>query len=104
MHHARAVELAKPVVANATHQELKDLAQRIINDQTQQLAQIRPWAKDWYGMDIPDPIAMMDQMMGQGQGMPGMNQPGMGSGMGMPGQSGMPMQPGMPWVRWVTCP
>ena len=51
-------------------------------------------------MDIPDPVAMMDQMMGQGQGMPGMTQPGMGSGMGsgmgMPGQGGMPVPPGMP--------
>jgi len=100
MHHAMAVEMAKPAVANASHQELKDLAQSIINDQTNEIAQMRSWAKDWYGMDIPDPVAMMDQMMGQGQGMPGMTQPGMGSGMGsgmgMPGQGGMPVPPGMP--------
>lgn len=96
MHHAMAVEMAKPVVANATHQELKDLAQSIINDQTKEIAQMRSWAKDWYGLDIPDPVAMMDQMMGPGQGMPGMNHPGMGSGMGMPVQSGMPVPPGMP--------
>jgi len=94
MHHAMAVEMARPVVANATHQELKDLAQGIIDAQTKEIAQMRSWAKDWYGMDIPDPVAMMDQMMGQSQGMPGMSHPGMGAGTGS--GMGMPMQPGMP--------
>ena len=94
MHHAMAVMMARPAVANASHQELKDLGRMIIDDQTKEIAQMRGWAKDWYGMDIADPVAMMDQMMGQGQAMPGMNH----SGMTMPGMnhSGMPMQPGMP--------
>jgi len=96
MHHAMAVMMARPAVANARHQELKDLAQGIIDDQTREIAQTRTWGKDWYGMDIPDHVAMMDQMMGQGQSMPGMNQSGMGSGMGMPMQGGMSPQPGMP--------
>jgi len=99
MHHAMAVMMARPVVANANHQELKDLAQAMIDDQTREIAQMRTWGKDWYGVEIADPVAMMDQMMGQGQGMPGMNTPGMGpgmgsgmgQGMGMPGQGGMPM-------------
>jgi uncharacterized protein (DUF305 family) len=93
MHHAMAVMMARPVVANATHQEAKDLAQTIITDQAKEIAQMRGWAKDWYGMDIPDNVAMMDQMMGQGQNMsmPGMHHPEMGPGMGMPMQSGMPM-------------
>lgn len=93
MHHAMAVMMARPAVANASHQELKDLAQGIINDQTREIAQMRAWGKDWYAMDIADPVAMMDQMMGQG--MPGMNPsgmtPGMAPGMGMPMQGGMPM-------------
>lgn len=84
MHHAMAVMMARPAVANASHQELKDLGRMIIDDQTKEIAQMRGWAKDWYGMDIADPVATMDQMMGQGQAMPGMN------------HSGMPMQPGMP--------
>lgn len=95
MHHGMAVEMARPAAAQAAHQETKDLAKTIIDDQTREIAQLRSWAKDWYGLDIPDPVAMMDQMMGQGQGMnmPGMNLPGMnmpGMGMGM-GQGGMPM-------------
>jgi uncharacterized protein (DUF305 family) len=98
MHHAMAVMMARPALAQAVHQETRDLAKAIIDDQTREIAQMRSWAKDWYGMDIPDHVAMMDQMMGQGQGMnmPGMNMPGMNhSGMGT-GQGGMPMQPGMP--------
>jgi uncharacterized protein (DUF305 family) len=99
MHHAMAVEMSRPVVAQPAHQETKDLAQGIIDAQTNEIAQMRSWAKDWYGMDLLDPVAMMDQMVGQGQGMNthGMNHPGMGPGMGMGnGQGGMPMQPGMP--------
>ena len=86
MHHAMAVMMARPAVANVSHQELKDLAKNIIDDQTKEIVQMRGWAKDWYGMDIADHVAMMDQMMGQGpgQGMPGMGQ----SGMNHPG---MPM-------------
>jgi uncharacterized protein (DUF305 family) len=70
MHHAMAVMMARPAAAQAAHQETRDLAQTIINDQTREIAQMRGWAKDWYGLDVPDPIAMMDQMMGQGMGMP----------------------------------
>ena len=91
MHHAMAVMMARPVVANASHQDLKDLAQGIINDQTRETAEMRTWVKDWYGIDLPDHVAMMDQMMGGGQGMPGMNPSGMAPGMGMPMQGGMPM-------------
>jgi uncharacterized protein (DUF305 family) len=89
MHHSMAVEMAKPTASKATHLELKELAQTIINDQTREIAQMRSWAKDWYGMEIADPMAMMDQMMGRGGQM---NMPGMQhSGMGMPMQEGMPM-------------
>ena len=88
MHHAMAVMMARPAVANAGHQETRELGQAIIDDQTREIAQMRAWAKEWYGLEIPDHVAMMDQMMGPGQGMPGMGQSGMH-------QSGMPMQPGM---------
>jgi uncharacterized protein (DUF305 family) len=86
MHHAMAVGMARPAAAQAAHQETKDLAKAIIDDQTKEIAQMRSWAKDWYGMDIPDHVAMMGQ--GQGHNMPGMTHP-MGPGMGMPmGQMG----------------
>lgn len=96
MHHAMAVMMARPAAANAGHQEVRDLAQAIIDDQTREIAQMRTWAKDWYGLDIPDHVAMMDQMMGPGQGMPGMGQGGThhpGTPMNQPGST--PMMPGM---------
>ena len=97
MHHAMAVMMARPAAANANHQEVKDLAQAMIDDQTREIAQMRAWAKDWYGLDIPDHVALMDQMMGPGQTMPGMGQGGPHhSGMPLNQSGGMPMMPGMP--------
>src|SRR5687768_15156762 len=87
MHHTMAVMMARPAAAQAPHQETKDLAQAIIADQTREIAQMRSWAKEWYGMEIADPVAMMDQMMGHGQGH---NMPGMAHS-GMPAHDGMPM-------------
>src|SRR5262245_19495505 len=52
MHHGVAVMMARPAAANASRQELKDLARTIIDDQTREIAQMRGWAKDWYGLDI----------------------------------------------------
>jgi uncharacterized protein (DUF305 family) len=92
MHHAMAVMMARPVLANATHPELKGLATSIIADQTREIGQMRGWARDWYSLEIPDPVAMMAQTPGQGAGMPGMHHPGMGAGMPMHQQQGnMPM-------------
>jgi len=91
MHHGMAVMMAQPAAAQSAHQEAKDLAQGMITDQTREIAQMRGWAKDWYGTDVPDPMAMMDRSMGQGQGTPGGDRPEMGSGMGMPGHGGRPM-------------
>ena len=87
MHHAMAVMMARPAAAQSAHQETKDLAQAIIADQTREIAQMRGWAKDWYGLDLPDHIAMMDQMQG-GSSM------GEHAGHGMMGQGGMMGQMG----------
>ena len=90
MHHAMGVMMTRPVLANATHPELKTLAASIIEDQSREIGQMRAWAREWYGLEIPDMLAMMPQTPGQGAGM---RQPGMGPGMGM--GAGMPMhQPG----------
>lgn len=100
MHHAMAVIMARPAVVNAGHQEVKDLAQTIVDDQSKEIAQMRTWAKDWYGLDIPDHVAMMGQMMGQGRGMPGTGQGGTrDQGMPMTPSGGAPMMPGMPMMH-----
>jgi uncharacterized protein (DUF305 family) len=69
MHHAMAVMMAHPVVANAQHQELKDLATSIISAQTGEISQMRAWLQSWYGVDMPDPMVMMEMMhSGMGSG------------------------------------
>src|SRR4051794_15270279 len=49
-HHAMAVQMARPAAANAAHQEVKDLANSIISHQTDEINQMRGWAKAWYGV------------------------------------------------------
>jgi uncharacterized protein (DUF305 family) len=82
MHHAMAVMMAQPVAAGAPHDELRDLANAITADQTREIAQMRAWLRDWYGVSMPDPVAMMTAMHA-GQ----MPMAGMGVGM-MPGHMG----------------
>ena len=95
MHHAMAIMMARPAEAQAAHQETKDLARTIIDDQTKEIAQMRTWARDWYGLDLPDPVAMMDQMHG-GSATGGMGDRGMmGGSQGMGGMSGMPGHEGI---------
>lgn len=93
MHHGMAVMMAQPVAANGQYQELKDLAQVIITDQTREIAQMRTWLRDWYGIDMPDPLDMMGMMGGMGQGgmMGGQGMPMSGGQGGMMGGQGMPM-------------
>lgn len=64
-HHQSAVEMAQMVPGKATHPELVALAQEIVTSQQQEIAQMRGWLKDWYGIANPTitPMAGMDQMM-----------------------------------------
>lgn len=59
MHHAMAVMMAEPVVQGAVHPELAGVATAIITAQTNEIAEMRGWLQDWYGIDVPDPPAMM---------------------------------------------
>jgi uncharacterized protein (DUF305 family) len=95
VHHTMAVMMARPLRQNAQHQELKDLHDDIAEAQTREIAQMRSWAREWYGLEIPDHLSMMDAMPGQGHGqaMPGHAMPGMG-----PTMSGMPMHGDMPMM------
>jgi uncharacterized protein (DUF305 family) len=99
LHHAMAIPMSRPVVTNAAHQEVKDLAQGIISTQTAEIQQMGDWAKAWYGLELPTMVDMMLQSnpaptsTGGSGGMMG-HQDGMGNSQGMPG---MPMGgPGMP--------
>ncbi len=49
VHHRGAVEMAKAVLVDGKHEELKQLARDIIAAQTKEIAQMQTWAGDWYG-------------------------------------------------------
>jgi uncharacterized protein (DUF305 family) len=94
MHHAMGVMMTQPVAANASHAELRDLGARMVADQTREIEQMRAWLRDWYGVDLPDMVPMMQAR--QDGSMPmGWVRPGRGPmGNGMPGAG--PMMPAAP--------
>jgi uncharacterized protein (DUF305 family) len=49
-HHEGAITMARDAQAKAEHQEIKDLAQAIITAQDGEIAQMRQWLKEWYGI------------------------------------------------------
>jgi uncharacterized protein (DUF305 family) len=58
-HHEGAVEMARIALARAAHQEIRDLAQAIIQSQDAEINQMKAWRQAWYGSDHTPP---MDQM------------------------------------------
>ena len=49
-HHQEAVDMAGLVPDRAAHQELKDLAQSIIQSQTTEIQTMNAWLAAWYGL------------------------------------------------------
>lgn len=46
-HHQGAIEMAKVAQTNAKHQEIKDLAEDIIEAQNREINQMRQWQSQW---------------------------------------------------------
>lgn len=46
-HHQGAIDMAEEAKENAKHQEIKDMADDIIQAQTSEINQMRGWQKDW---------------------------------------------------------
>jgi uncharacterized protein (DUF305 family) len=49
-HHEGAVMMAQDALQQAEHQELRDLAAAIVSAQQAEIAQMRGWLSDWYGI------------------------------------------------------
>lgn len=49
MHHQSAVEMAQIALENAKHQEIKDMAQKMIDSQKEEIQQMQSWQQQWYG-------------------------------------------------------
>ena len=46
-HHEGAVDMAKLALTNAKHQEIKSMAQDIIDAQTKEITQMKRWQAEW---------------------------------------------------------
>jgi uncharacterized protein (DUF305 family) len=49
VHHEGAVEMAELALEHAEHQEIKDLAEAIIEAQNKEIADMKEWQESWYG-------------------------------------------------------
>lgn len=47
-HHQGAIDMANLALKNAQHQEIKDLAQKIITAQNAEIEQMKQWQQTWY--------------------------------------------------------
>lgn len=50
MHHQGAVQMAEAALANAKHDEIKQMAHAIITAQTGEISQMKDWQKNWYSI------------------------------------------------------
>jgi uncharacterized protein (DUF305 family) len=50
VHHQGAVEMAMLAPGRAAHQEVLDLAQGIVESQTDEIRQMNGWLAAWYGL------------------------------------------------------
>ncbi len=72
-HHQGAVDMAKMALAKSQNPELKTFAQKIIDDQNKEIAQMKEWREKWYAgkpaamnMEMPGMNDSMKMMMGEG--------------------------------------
>jgi len=73
-HHQGAVEMAQMALKKSQNAELKTFAQKIIDDQQKEIAQMKAWREKWYAGKAPaknmEMSGMMDSMkMMAGDGM-----------------------------------
>lgn len=47
-HHQAAIMMAEDALKNATHPEIKEMAQKIIDTQQKEIEQLKTWRNQWY--------------------------------------------------------
>ncbi|MCA1623643.1 MAG: DUF305 domain-containing protein [Acidobacteria bacterium] len=72
-HHQGAVDMAKMVLTKSNNEELKKFAQKIIDDQNKEIAQMKDWREKWFAgkpaamnMEMPGMKDSMKMMIGDG--------------------------------------
>lgn len=65
-HHEDAIEMSKLALSRSQHKEIKELAEKIIENQSREINDMTSWYKSWYGTDVPETttfgMGMMDEM------------------------------------------
>ncbi len=52
-HHQDAIDMGNLAIMRAEHPEIRQLAENIIRDQSQEIFRMREWYRAWYGSDVP---------------------------------------------------
>ena len=72
-HHQGAIDMAKMALTKSQNPELKTFAQKIVDDQNKEIAQMKGWREKWYAgqpaamnMEMPGMNDSMKMMMGDG--------------------------------------
>ncbi len=73
-HHQGAIDMAKTALMKSQNAELKTFAQKIIDDQNKEIAQMKEWREKWYA---GKPAGMNMEMPGMGDSMKMMTGDGM---------------------------
>jgi uncharacterized protein (DUF305 family) len=71
-HHQGAIEMSEMVLKKSNNEELKKFAQKIIDDQRKEIAEMKQWREKWYGarppaknMEMPGMMDSMKMMQGE---------------------------------------
>lgn len=62
-HHTMAIEMAELAVDRVVNDDLRSLAQGIIDTQTQERSQMQTWLRDWYGLNYSPDLNFGEERM-----------------------------------------
>lgn len=60
-HHEDAITMANLALVNAKRVEVKELANNIIDSQSNEITQMEEWYRSWYGKEVPEGTDVMSQ-------------------------------------------
>jgi uncharacterized protein (DUF305 family) len=62
-HYTMAIEMAELAVDKAVNDDIRSLAQNIVETQTEERARMQSWLKDWYGFDYEPEMSIGEDRM-----------------------------------------
>jgi uncharacterized protein (DUF305 family) len=59
-HHKMAIAMAQVELEKGSNEEVKSLAQKIIDSQSQEIETLSKWYEEWFGTKVEEDMSMMD--------------------------------------------